>query len=47
MKCCECGKIKKLFQLKPIIKHVDGMVDYICRKCWIKYDYNAFMHEKW
>lgn len=47
MHCCECKRKKKSYQLRAVVQHQNGVIDFCCRACWHLHAYNDFMHEKW
>lgn len=42
-KCCECG-IKRY--CIATVRHVDGVVDWVCRLCWVRLDYELYLKER-
>ena len=43
MTCIDCEKPTTVPRSYPVVQYVDGSVGRVCVKCWVQYDYKAFM----
>jgi hypothetical protein len=43
LRCCECDKVRD--RMRPVTKHVDGWIDYVCPNCWKQFDYADFFFQ--
>ena len=39
--CYECGNKRE--PKRPVVRHADGTIDFVCPQCWKKFDYAEFM----
>lgn len=42
-KCLECG-LKKV--CVPVTKSVKGVIDYVCKKCYLDHNYDHYMSKE-
>ena len=40
--CSEC--LKKRERCRPVVKRVDGTIDYTCPQCWKRLGYDEFLY---
>lgn len=40
--CWECARKRDLY--RPVFRRCDGIVEWVCRQCWRRLEYEDFFH---